>query len=214
MPPRNTTWPLEPHTIGKHLVLKHYLEAWLPILTRWNQRVLFIDAFAGPGEYQGGEPGSPVIALDALTNHRALEQMRNEISYLFIEKSPARSRHLETVLGRRFARLPNNCRWEVKNSTFDETLKDVLDTIEQQRRQLAPAFVMIDPFGVSDTPMDVIGRILENPSAEVYISFMSRDINRFRDHDNFEKHLDNLFGCGDWRQGIDMSDGKERLGNL
>ena len=136
--------------------------------------------------------------------------MRNEINYLFIEKNLARSKHLETVLERRYSQLPNNCIWEVINSTFDETLTNVLDTIEQQRRQLAPAFVMIDPFGVSDTPMRVIGRILENPSAEVYASIMYRDINRFRDHDNFEKPLTSYSGCPDWRKGIDMPDGASR----
>ena len=73
MPPRTTKWPLKPHTLGKHMVLENYMQAWLPIMTRWNGRVLFIDAFAGPGEYERGERGSPVIALDALINHNALE---------------------------------------------------------------------------------------------------------------------------------------------
>ena len=39
---------------------------------------------------------------------------------------------------------------------------------------------------------------------------MYRDINRFREHPNFEKHLDELFGCPEWREGIDMADGEER----
>lgn len=49
MGPKNTLWPLEPHTRGKHLVLKHYLDAWFPILGSWSGRILFIDGFAGPG---------------------------------------------------------------------------------------------------------------------------------------------------------------------
>ena len=65
MPPRSTLWALENHTRGKHLVLKNYMDAWLPIMRKHNGRVLFIDAFAGPGEYTGREPGSPVIALRA-----------------------------------------------------------------------------------------------------------------------------------------------------
>ena len=89
MPPKTTKWPLEPHTLGKHLVLENYMQAWLPIMTRWNGRVLFIDAFAGPGEYTGGEPGSPVIALNTFIDHRARNQMRNEIKFLFIEKIKA-----------------------------------------------------------------------------------------------------------------------------
>ena len=210
MPPGTTTWNLEPHTLGKHKVLDHYMKAWLPIMTRWNGRVLFIDAFAGPGEYSGGEPGSPVIVLRALIDHRAKNQMRSEINYLFIEKDVDRCDHLTRVLSGLDGEMPSNGNYEVFNSTFDETLKDVLDNIDQQNAHLAPAFVMIDPFGVSGTPMNIIGRILENPKSEVYVSFMYRDINRFKAHTNFAKHLDNLFGCPEWRQGIDMADGKER----
>ena len=210
MPPRTTTWPLEAHTRGKHMVLQHYMGAWLPILTSWSGRVLFIDAFAGPGEYSRGEPGSPVIALRALIDHRAQNQIRSEVNYFFIEQNEARSKHLEEVLGELQPMLPPNCNYEVINSTFDEALTEALDSIDEQKAHLAPAFVMIDPFGVSGTPMRVIGRILENPKSEVYISFMYRDINRFKSHTYFEKHLDDLFGCPEWRQYIDMVDGKEQ----
>ncbi len=200
MPPRTTIWPLEPHTRGKHLVLKYYMEAWLPILTRWNQRVLFIDAFAGPGEYQGGEPGSPVIALDALIEHRARKQMRGEVVYLFIEKEEDRSNYLKALLKARYNRLPDNCTWEVINSKFDETLPRALDAIEQQQKQSAPAFVMIDPFGLSDTPMRTVATVLANEKSEVYVSFMYEAMNRFVDHPHLERHLDELFGCREWRK--------------
>ena len=36
------------------MVLRHYMEAWLPIMLSSNERVLFIDAFAGPGRYMVG----------------------------------------------------------------------------------------------------------------------------------------------------------------
>ena len=136
--------------------------------------------------------------------------MRSQINYLFIEKDGDRSDHLTQVLHGLDAQLPPNCNYRVINSTFDGTLTEVLDSIERQRTNLAPAFVMIDPFGVSGTPMSVVGRILENPKSEVYISFMYREINRFKEHPNFERHLDELFGCSEWQQGIDMPDGEER----
>ena len=164
----------------------------------------------GQGNTQAVSLGSPVIALRALIDHRARSQIRSEINYLFIEKDQARSKHLEEVLGNLKRMLPSNCSYEVINSTFDETLTEVLDKIDQQNTRLAPAFVMIDPFGVSETPMPVIERILENSRSEVYVSFMYRNINRFREHPNFEKHLDDLFGCREWRRGIDMPDDKER----
>ena len=210
MPPSGITWPLEPHTRGKHLVLEGYMQAWLPIMTKWNGRVLFIDAFAGPGKYSSGEPGSPVIALRALIDHRDRRQFGSEMTYLFIEKDAARSEHLGGVLGDLNDQLPSKCKYEVINSTFDETLTDVLDKLEAQRVNLAPAFVMVDPFGVSETPMRTIERILRNPKSEVYVSFMYDSINRFREHPNFEKHLDELFGCSEWHQGMNLTEPKER----
>ena len=210
MPPRSTIWPLEPHTRGKHLVFSRYMQAWLPIMTKMNDRVLVIDAFAGPGKYAGGEYGSPVIALLELIKHPAKYRMQSKIDYLFIEKDADRYDHLKQILGGLDGKLPSNCRYEVFNSTFDETLTAVLNDIDKRNTLLDPAFVMIDPFGVSETPMSVIGRILKNPKSEVYISFMYREINRFRDHRNFEKHMDSLFGCPEWRPGIDIADGKER----
>ena len=136
--------------------------------------------------------------------------MTSEINYLFIEKDSSRSGHLEEVLDELEEELPTNCSYEVFNSTFDETLTNVLDRIDKQRTRLAPAFVMIDPFGVSETPMSVIGRILRNPKSEVMVSFMYEWINRFREHSSFERHLDDLFGCPDWRQGIYLPDHEYR----
>jgi hypothetical protein len=58
---------------------------------------------------------------------------------------------------------------------------------------------MVDPFGVSHTPMSVIHQILRNPKSEVYVSFMAEWINRFISAPEFEEPLDRLFGCRDWR---------------
>lgn len=179
-------------------------------MTRWNQRILFIDAFAGPGEYSRGELGSPLIALEALLGHSGRVQMTSEIIFLFIEKDVRRSSHLEELLRQRFPRIPSNIKYRVIKSTFDETLTEVLDDIEKQNTYLAPAFVMIDPFGVSETPMRTITRILSNPKSEVYISFMYEALNRFKGRPEFEGHLDELFGTNRWREGVVIADREER----
>ena len=209
MPSKAKIWPLEPHTLGKHKVLQSYMEAWLPIMTKWNGRVLFIDGFAGPGKYKNGELGSPLIALRALTKHSARNRMNSEIRYLFIEEDSERASNLEQLLQAEIG-IPENCTYKVFKAAFDKTLTDVLNELDAQKNLLAPSFVMLDPFGVSDTPMDIIGRILANPKSEVYISFMYEAINRFKDHENFEPHLDDLFGCPDWREGINEQEPGDR----
>ncbi len=210
MPPSPTIWPLEAHTRGKHLVLREYMKAWLPIMTRWNGRVLFIDAFAGPGEYLGGEHGSPMIAMRALTEHSARDRITADILYLFIEERVDRAEHLQQLLETAFPEGPPLCRYRVIPGTFDETLNEVLDRLDEQRVSLAPAFVMIDPFGVSDTPMATIARILANPKSEVYVSVMYDAINRFLEHPHFAPHLTKLFGCEDWQKAFEITGTIER----
>jgi three-Cys-motif partner protein len=81
--PPETVWDLEPHTAKKHEILRRYFQAWLPIMVRWNNRVLFIDGFAGPGEYSRGEDGSPVIVLKAARDHT--HKFEAELVCLFVE---------------------------------------------------------------------------------------------------------------------------------
>jgi len=208
--PRSTLWNLEPHTLGKHKVLRGYLHAWFPIMGKWNGRILFIDGFAGPGEYASGEVGSPIIALDVLQEHHAKKTMRAEIGFIFVEKDKRRVDHLRSLLDSRRKSLPRNSWIVIHHAPFDEALSEVLDQVDAQLTNLAPSFVMIDPFGVSETPMSVIRRILQNPKSEVYISFQYEAINRFKDTPEFEHHLDELFGVGEWRDGIDIPDAKAR----
>jgi len=209
-PPKETIWDLEEHTKGKHLVLRAYLNAWLPILGSWNGRILFIDAFAGPGEYKDGEEGSPIIALNTLIEHNLKNTMKGEIIFLFIENRKDRYEHLTNIVEGYQSSLPSNAHTQVILGCFDEAMKQVLDKVEEQNKNLAPSFVMIDPFGISGTPMSVINRLLKNPGSEVFISFMYEFINRFKSTPEFEKHLDELFGCEEWRDGIGTSNSDEQ----
>jgi three-Cys-motif partner protein len=208
--PTTVLWPLEPHSTGKHLVLRNYLDAWLPILGSWSGRIVFVDGFAGPGEYKGGEEGSPVVALRAFAGHKAKHVIKGEVRFIFIESDHARVEHLRQVVEPWRQRLPAPSAVEVIEGTFDETMAEALDSLNAQAKRLAPVFVMIDPFGVSGTPMGIVRRILNNPKAEIYASFMYEAINRFKATPEFERHLTDLFGCEDWRVGIDIEDPETR----
>lgn len=76
--PLGTVWDLEAHTAKKHEILRRYFEAWLPIMVKWNNRVLFIDGFAGPGEYSKGEDGSPGHLLLFSRRHASTRTSLNQ----------------------------------------------------------------------------------------------------------------------------------------
>ena len=209
MPPKTTLWPLDDHTRGKHMVLRAYMDAWLPIILSKFERAMFVDAFAGPGEYEKGELGSPVIALNALAQHSSQSMMTGRMDYVFIEERSDRFVHLKNVVDRRRTKgaIPSICRISMFNDTFGQVLPKLIASMKSDR---IPTFVMIDPFGVSGAGMELIQALMQHSSTEVYVSFIYEYMNRFRRHAYFESHLDDLFGCADWRQGIDMPEGKAR----
>lgn len=202
-----TIWKIEPHTEAKHAILRKYLDAWLPIITRWNGRVLYIDGFAGPGEYTGGKDGSPIIAIKAVLEHRT--KIMSQIKMYFIESDKKRCEFLE----RRIAHLeiPSNIDTNCLCARFDEILTEILDYIDEQKTRLAPAFVFIDPFGFTGIPFALIKRIMLNPKCEVLITFMYEEINRFVSDERLWDSLEETFGTDRWKKVIDEEDSGRRL---
>src|SRR5205823_3105775 len=151
-----------------------------------NDRIIFIDGFAGPGVYEGGEEGSPVIALRALLEHSAKDRFRAEVVYLLIDNDPKRVAKLKEVVAPLVAALPRTCRVHVELGDCVEVLSRLLDDLDENEQRLAPAFVMLDPFGVAYTPMSMVGRLLRKPKVEIYLSFMYEAINRHLTAPEFE----------------------------
>ena len=198
-------WELKRHTGAKHQILRAYLSAWFPILGSAHGRVIFVDGFAGPGEYTDGEPGSPLVAIEAASVHQGRLSHR-ELMFLFIEEDAERHEHLEGVIAAKQAagEIPTNFHYRALHGSFAEVVGGVLNSLGRNR--LDPAFVMIDPFGVKGIPYELIQRLAGYPQTELLISFMYESIARFLSTTEFEQHLDSLFGCPEWRQALSISD--------
>jgi three-Cys-motif partner protein len=199
-----TVWKIDPHTQAKHRILRGYLDSWLPILGSWSSRLGYIDGFAGPGRYAGGEDGSPIIALKAALEHRA--SLRSELVCLFIEQDGARKAQLEQELAQ--LPLPSNIKVHLEHGRFDETMDRVLDELAGDR--LAPIFAFVDPFGWSQTPFTLIARLLAIPHSEVLVNFMYEEVNRFLGVPAHASKWDRLFGIPDWREIVPIKAPTER----
>jgi len=191
----STIWPLDPHTEAKHAILRKYLNAWLPIISRFNERIIYVDGFAGPGEYSGGQDGSPIIAIKAILDHKF--KINAKIKMLFIEKEEDRCNFLKEKINK--IKIPANLNIEIICDEFRNVIEPILKGIEENKKVLAPSFVFIDPFGFSGIPLDLIKRVMQNPSCEVLINFMYEDISRFLSLEGNETHLTETFGTDEWK---------------
>ncbi len=189
-----------------------YTAAWFPILGSSYRRIIYLDGFAGPGEYENGEDGSPIIALKiakdhSLNNHRILKG--TEIIFYFIDKNKDYCRNLERKIDQ--LGLPSNLKYVIECAEFDEHLSSVLDQLEDSKSKLAPTFAFIDPFGYSDTPLSVISRFMKNPHCEVFINFMVGPINRWAIDTQKAPALDRLFGTNKWKELLKISNTRDRI---
>ena len=207
--PNDIIWPLKPHTAAKHRILRSYLDAWFPILLSNNGRIVYLDGFSGPGLYTGGEPGSPIIALQSALAHRA--KLTGEVVFFFIEPDPGRADHLEGEISK--LNLPSNFHVAVERGEFATRFGETLTAIDKGGLKLAPTFALIDPFGFSGVPYGLIKRLLSHAKTEVLITFMVDSINRWLTHSDeaITSHIAETFGTN---EAISIALGPNRIYTL
>lgn len=178
-----------------------------------DPRLLLVDGFAGPGRYETGEPGSPLIMLDALLSHQSFDDLADvEFNFLFIEHDGRRVDHLRDEVSR-LGPLPDNVSVTLEQGEFEGTFASVIDPIIEKGGHLIPTFAFIDPFGYSSASMSITGRLLDFPRCETLFFLPMSFIHRFVGRDGQEAALTSLFGTEDWREAIPLQ-GEERTAHL
>ncbi|MFY1680293.1 three-Cys-motif partner protein TcmP [Micromonospora sp. WMMD730] len=117
----------------KHGILKRYPVVFASKTGQENP-IVFLDGYAGRGEYQGGEPGSPLL----LSRCAEFVQGFREVLAFFVEQDPDSFANLEEVL-----RLKGGTVQRVlRQGSLDQHLPELL-----ARAKGASLFAFLDPFG-------------------------------------------------------------------
>ncbi|GAB3740186.1 three-Cys-motif partner protein TcmP [Spirosoma jeollabukense] len=202
--PDKVVWECAPHTIAKHKILEYYLGAWFPILARYNGKIIYVDGFSGPGEYIGGEKGSPLIALEVAAAQQK-HLVHSQVGFEFIEQDEQRAKNLESAIAT--LDLPENFTIDVARANFQDVINSRLDSLDKSGTKNAPIFAFIDPFGFSGVPYSLLKRLLTYEKTEVFVYFARNSINRFVEVAKVEQHMKDLFGL----EKIEVPAGVNRL---
>ncbi len=193
-------WSYDLHTAIKHRILTTYLTPWMTILSATGRGLTYVDGFAGRGRYPTGELGSPLLVLDAMALH---PNRSVPFTCHFVEKDPNNFTNLRTEVERHHAVVGGRIQVYLYNAPFSVAG----DTIVRHIRQAdQPSFFFVDPFGYTDTPMALLGRVLALPKAEVFVNLMFSAIRRGLGSDDPTLHatLDALLAAPDWRDIRDL----------
>jgi three-Cys-motif partner protein len=133
--------------------------------------------------------------------------MKSELVYLFIEERKDRVEYLQAEIAK--LDLPNNVKVNIVEGRYEDQFRSTLDDLQKQGKQLAPTLAFVDPFGYSDSPMDLTGQFLQFRHCEVLIYMPLPWVARFVGREGQERAMTSLFGTANWRAAIDL-EGDER----
>jgi three-Cys-motif partner protein len=203
-----TVWDSTPHTLAKHRILTTYLNAWIPILSHQSHqvgitkgRLLFVDGFAGPGSYKGGEEGSPILAIKSVLEHS--HDFPIPVRFLFIEENVERYNLLNISIQKLNQQIVGCSKIEsylVKHGDSEKVLTSYLNDLQNRGEKLGPALFFLDQFGFSDVPMELIARIMANPICEVFSYLEWSNMNRFLADKTKWNSITTAFGGEEWQE--------------
>jgi len=173
-------WPCAPHTEAKHNIYCRYLERWFPILLAYENSypsVTYAEGFAGPGIYSGGEPGSPIIAMRALT--AKVPPTKGVARFLFVDDDERCTNMLKTTLREAFPERPRTHHAmpvDIVPGTCATNLEPALDKMDAWGQ---PIFANLDSWGNAPVPYRLLKRLAANVSSEVIVTLQPQHFVRF-----------------------------------
>lgn len=182
MTSKNTLWECPLRTKAKLEILRHYLGAWFSILARKGYpHVFYVDGFCGPGQYLGGEEGSPLIAA-RFANSTAQKNSGFRATLIFIDKDKNSIEHLKSLDA--IKNHHPNITIDIRECIFADEIDEIIKKL--QKHPDSPTFSFVDPFGFGQTPLDKIQLLMHNQSSELFVNFMCGFMNRFKEHPSQE----------------------------
>jgi len=147
-----------PWSLQKDEVLEQYLKRYIPKVAQGvGKPILIVDGFAGPGSFQDGARGSPLIIADTIDDYDF------DVQLLAIEENAEYASSLSSHLANRsFARC--------ENGRFEDFLPQIVEVARERS-----TFLFVDPYalkGLDFEQMDRVFKLIEgNRSIEILLNF-------------------------------------------
>lgn len=188
----------------KHRILELYLDPWLTKISTVNQRVVFVDGFAGPGIYSDGWKGSPLRVMDiadqVISEYENVDQRLDEFKCIFVENDRERFLELKQNVDRHKQDVDDRINPTCIDDDFTKWAEQYIQG--QRGRFPDPTLIFVDPFGYGeDIPFQLLSELfqLREKSYELLITFMAGKMAQYMGSPNHQKGITTSLGMSDWK---------------
>ena len=175
----------------KSRIVEKYFWAWAKIITgqarTQDDKIGYMDLFAGPGRYQDGLKSTPILVLERAIQE---EDIRNRLVSVFNDLNMNYAQSLQSAIDS----IPDieNLKYEpiVINAEVDETLVDIFE-----RMNTIPTLSFVDPWGYKGLSLQLISAVLKSWGCDCIFFFNYNRINMGIPNQIVKGHMDALFGA-------------------
>jgi three-Cys-motif partner protein len=174
----------------KARIVQKYFHAWANVIKStakaMNNKIAYIDLYAGPGRYKDGAASTPLLVLQAAIDDPELSEM---LVTLFNE---GRSDYAKT-LEKEIKKLPGI----EKLKHTPEILCGPVDEHAERyfhERRLVPSFTFVDPWGYKGLSLKIVNGVIKDWGCDCVFFFNYNRINAGMTNPAVKKHIDALFG--------------------
>ena len=191
-----------PWSLIKDQVLKDYMTPYLAKVKILRRPILLIDGYAGPGVFEDGAEGSPVIICKA-----AEQLVKGNYQAKFINSEARYHKKLETVIQREG--------WSGSAQAIKGDTTALLQTLPGSLKDQT-VFLYLDPFGPTGCEFSLLEPFLKRNrqySTEILLTMNMPGMHRFasryaiekgrQDEQHIQSHhqiMDKIFGGEYWRK--------------
>jgi len=183
----------------------------LPILSRQakklgsSRRLLYVDGFAGAGEYTNKVPGSPLVAIETAVEHT--HEFHVPIRFVFIEKRKDRVEHLKALVSSTQHTILKTSQLTVVpiEGDCEHEVRKLIAKHKQTDQKLGPAFFFLDQFGYSSFSMELVRTILAEEVCEVFSYLNWNLLHPFMTDKAKWAGITKAFGGDEWKAVLGLS---------
>lgn len=174
----------------KARIVQKYFETWakiiMPTAARHENKIAYIDLYAGPGRYKDGAASTPLLVLQrAIADTRMSKMLVALFNDMDVDRSNTLRQEIDALPNIQKLKHPP----QVLNNEVDVDAEKYFSTT-----RLIPSFSFIDPFGYKGLSLRIIHGVIKDWGSDCVFFFNYNRINAGLSNPAVEKHLDALFG--------------------